>query len=66
VDEISQPVRTYFGWHLIKLIEKIENEGEATQYHTAHILIAGVNFDDWLADQISNAKIRWFIYPAEE
>ena len=36
--EISQPIRSQFGWHLVKLLEKRRQNGQ-DEFHLAHILL---------------------------
>ncbi|MCJ7507806.1 MAG: peptidylprolyl isomerase [candidate division Zixibacteria bacterium] len=38
VGEISQPIRTEYGWHLIKLLEK-RGAGKNEELHASHILL---------------------------
>ena len=38
IGEVSQPVQTRFGWHLIKLEDRVQEEGEE-KVHARHILL---------------------------
>ncbi len=62
VDEISGVVQTSFGFHIIKLLERVpESEESGEQLRAAHILITSNNIDDWLNDEIADKKVSVFI-----
>ncbi|MFH1598246.1 MAG: peptidylprolyl isomerase [Patescibacteria group bacterium] len=61
VDEISEVVQTIFGWHIIKLLEKIEEEGKPASYHAQHILIATKDFGEWLTEEMEKISIRNYV-----
>lgn len=49
--QISGVVKTRFGYHLIRLDEKFTDQATgAIQYHAHHILIRGMNIDQYLTD----------------
>jgi parvulin-like peptidyl-prolyl isomerase len=57
VDEVSEPVHTSYGWHIIKLLGTEEQDDGSVQYNAAHILFFTIDFDVWLAEQMEDADI---------
>lgn len=51
VGEVSEPIRTVYGYHIIKVTEKKGDEVKAS-----HILIKVRDFNDWLADKKEELK----------
>jgi peptidyl-prolyl cis-trans isomerase SurA len=48
VGEVSQPFRTKFGFHIVKVMDKRKSEGELT---VAHIMVANNKSEDSLQEQ---------------
>lgn len=61
VGEYSEPVRTVYGYHIIKVTEKKGNEIRAS-----HILIKVRDFNEWLSEKKEEYKKKkiWGIFPA--
>ncbi|MCG8351522.1 MAG: peptidylprolyl isomerase, partial [Chloroflexales bacterium] len=55
VDEISDPVRTQFGWHIIQVTDRqiIEDDVQLREARTEAL-------NDWLEEQRTNSQIRRF------
>jgi foldase protein PrsA len=51
-------VKTQYGYHIIKLIEFNDDKSQA---HAAHILIKTVDFNEYLTEQIKNAKVTTYL-----
>lgn len=57
----SELVKTQFGYHIIKLLEKIDDPEKGTQYHASHILFRTKTIDDYVNEQIAQRNIRLFV-----
>lgn len=53
--EVSDVVQTQFGFHIIKLLGKTDND-----FHVAHILVA-TKFDDYLKQQEQKLAVNLFV-----
>jgi len=57
--QVSELVKSKFGYHIIKLEEKKTEKGEE-KWHTRHILIVSSDFEKYLENLIKNEKIwKW-------
>ena len=55
VGELSEPVRSQFGYHLIEVLEQTENDGDVTEVHARHILFKVTAGDETLTAQYDKA-----------
>ena len=55
--ELSEPVRTQFGYHLIEVLEQIETDGEVSEIHARHILFKITPSEDTLAEIYDRADL---------
>jgi len=62
VGEVSGIVQTQYGYHIIKLIERIpaSDSGEE-QLHAAHILITTKDIDEWSNEEIAKKKVSVYV-----
>lgn len=56
--QVSGIVKTKYGYHIIKVTEKKDN-----QVRASHILIKGVDFDQYVQDQLKKAKVQEYVKP---
>ncbi|MFA4937485.1 MAG: peptidylprolyl isomerase [Patescibacteria group bacterium] len=62
VGEISDPVKTQFGWHIIRRDSLPADTTDAENYASAsHILIRDFNFDKWLESEREKSKPLIFL-----
>lgn len=54
--QVSDLVKTKFGYHIIKVIEKKDDT-----VHAAHILIKTIDFDQYLKDETAKAKTSVYL-----
>lgn len=56
--KVSGIVKTQFGYHILKVTEKKDD-----QVKVSHILIKGVDIENWLKDQRAKSKIKEYFTP---
>jgi len=60
VGEISQPVESPLGFHILKLAEKKTDNGE-DMVHLSQIFVKKPTYSDWLAGQMKNYSVTVFL-----
>lgn len=60
-DEVSVVVKTEFGYHIIKLVDKLQSPDGSEKLHIKHILIKSKSIDQWLVEELAKTKVWVFI-----
>jgi hypothetical protein len=58
--QVSGIVKTKYGYHIIKVSEF---NADKSQVHASHILIKGIDFDQYVQDQLKKDKVTEYIKP---
>lgn len=61
VGEVSGLVKTQYGYHIIKLEQRIPDATKGEQLSARHILIKTKSITDYINDHIGDAKVRVFV-----
>ncbi|NJN96530.1 MAG: hypothetical protein HC875_21705 [Anaerolineales bacterium] len=56
IGEISEPIQSDFGWHVIEVLEREERELSPTDYRTAQRQA----YNDWLTEARAGANVQDF------
>lgn len=56
--QTSELVKTQYGYHIIKVNEKKDD-----QVRASHILVKGIDFDQYVQDELKKAKVSQYIKP---
>lgn len=59
--ETSTVVKSPFGYHIIRVEERLTDKEKGEQVHARHILIRTKNADDLLQEQMKQANVRLFV-----
>lgn len=59
--EVSDVVQTQFGYHIIKLEEKVDDPDKGVQYHARHILIRTKTIDEFVNEEIADASVHIWV-----
>lgn len=61
VGGVSDLVKTEFGYHIIKLVEKTTDKEKGDQVRAAHILLRTKSADDLLQERLTSANVRIYL-----
>lgn len=60
--EVSELVKTVYGFHIIKVLEvQTAEDGSTSEVRAAHILIQAQTLEDWLTENLKNALVTVYV-----
>jgi hypothetical protein len=58
---VSDLVQTQYGYHIIQLVEKVDDTEKGTKFHARHILFLTKSIDEYINDRVAEKTVRIFV-----